>query len=363
LIDADLLLRNFHLITMQDNGQPYGLIENGAVAIRGGEIVWVGSSASADVEAFSGNTVEGNGRYLGPGLIDCHTHLVWGGSRADEWEMRLQGISYEEIARRGETETERKMLTVATELRNSTPLDIQRTFLGAHAVPPEFKGKPEQYIDLVCGEMLQSVAGLCESIDVFCEGIGFDLSQSRRVLEAGKQAGLEVRIHAEQLSNLGGTQMAAELGALSADHIEYLDEAGVQAMADQGTVAVLLPGAFYFIHETQLPPVDLLRKHNVPIAIATDANPGSSPATNLLLMANMACTLFRMTPEEALAGVTSHAAKALGMQDRVGTIDVGKQADLVAWNIQSPAELAYGIGHNPCEQVWKRGELIVDQNG
>ena len=408
MIDADLLLRNFHLITMQDNGQPYGLIENGAVAIRGGEIVWVGASASADVEAFSGNTVEGNGRYLGPGLIDCHTHLVWGGSRADEWEMRLQGISYEEIARRGggilstvtatraaseaelfgsakkrldylmrqgvttleiksgyglETETERKMLTVATELRNSTPLDIQRTFLGAHAVPPEFKGKPEQYIDLVCGEMLQSVAGLCESIDVFCEGIGFNLSQSRRVLEAGKQAGLEVRIHAEQLSNLGGTQMAAELGALSADHIEYLDEAGVQAMADQETVAVLLPGAFYFIHETQLPPVDLLRKHNVPIAIATDANPGSSPATNLLLMTNMACTLFRMTPEEALSGVTSHAAKALGMQDRVGTIDVGKQADLVAWNIQSPAELAYGIGHNPCEQVWKRGELIVDQNG
>ena len=261
-----------------------------------------------------------------------------------------------------DVETEKKILQVATDLRDATPLDVTRTFLGAHALPADFRGRAGDYLDLVCGEMLQQVSGLCDSIDVFCEGIGFDLDQSRRVLEAGKAAGLQTRIHAEQLSNLNGAAMAAEMGALSADHLEYLDESGVAAMAKHGTVAVLLPGAFYFIHETQLPPIELLRQHGVPIAIATDANPGSSPAANLLLMMNMACTLFRLTPEEALAAVTVNAAKALAMHDRVGQIKEGFQADLVSWQIGSPAELAYGIGHNPCQRVWKRGELIVDHN-
>ena len=405
MLDADLLLRNFELLTMQAGSKPYGLIENGAVAVRNGMIDWVGPANDPGIEGFDGTIVEGNGEYLSPGLVDCHTHLVWGGSRADEWERRLNGVSYEEIARQGggilstvsatraaseaelftasrkrleflmrqgvttleiksgyglDVETEKKILQVATDLRDATPLDVQRTFLGAHALPADFRGRAEDYIDLVCGQMLQEVSGLCDSIDVFCEGIGFDLDQSRRVIEAGKAAGLQAKIHAEQLSNLGGAKMAAELGALSADHLEYLDASGVAAMAKHDTVAVLLPGAFYFIHETQLPPVELLRQHGVAIAIATDANPGSSPAASLLLMMNMACTLFRMTPEEALAAVTTNAAKALAMHDRVGQIAEGFQADFVSWQIGSPAELAYGIGHNPCQRVWKRGELIVD---
>lgn len=407
MLDADLLLRNFHLLTMQPGGEPYGLIRNGAVAVCDGVIEWVGLAADFETESFTGKVIEGNGLFLGPGLIDCHTHLVWGGSRADEWEMRLNGVSYEEIARQGggilstvaatrtasaedlysaaksrleflmrqgvttleiksgyglDVATEKKILSVATRLRDSTPLEVTRTFLGAHALPADFRGRAEDYLDLVCGEMLTEVRDLCDSIDVFCEGIGFDLQQSKRVLEAGLDAGLTAKIHAEQLSNLGGAKMAAELGALSADHVEYLDESSVAAMAQHGTVAVLLPGAFYFIHETQVPPVELLRKHGVPIAIATDANPGSSPAANLLLMLNMACTLFRLTPEEALQAVTVSAAKALGMQDRVGQIAKGLQADLVSWRIDSPAELAYGIGHNPCQCVWKQGKLIVGKS-
>ena len=256
-------------------------------------------------------------------------------------------------------ETELKMLRVATDLRDSMPVDIRRTFLGAHALPPEFADRSDDYIDLVCGDMLSAVRGHCEAIDVFCEGIGFSIDQTRRVLEAGRAQGLELTIHAEQLSRLGGAELAARLGALSADHLEYLDEAGVAAMAEQGTVAVLLPGAFYSIHETQVPPIDLFRKFNVPMAIATDANPGSSPVASLSLMMNMACTLFRLTPEEAWAGVTRHAAAALGLAARTGTLEVGKQADLAVWDIGSPAELAYGIGHNPCGGVYKRGEPLV----
>ena len=403
----DLLLTDYHLITMQPD-RPYGLMRDGAVIVKDGRIDWIGSASEADkirTGDFDGQVIRGEGRFLSPGLIDCHTHLVWGGSRADEWEMRLGGVSYEQIARQGggilstvkatraaeetllyaaarsrveflmrqgvttleiksgyglDVASELKMLKVATDLRDSMPVDIRRTFLGAHALPTEFKEQADQYIDLVCGEMLANVQAYCDSVDVFCEGIGFNLEQTRRVFEAAKAAGLDIKVHAEQLSNLGGAKLAAEMGALSADHLEYLDEPAVKAMATSGTVAVLLPGAFYFIHETKVPPVDLLRKHQVPIAIATDANPGSSPAANLLLMMNMACTLFRMTPLESLAGVTCHAAKALGMQDKIGTIEVGKQADLVAWNIDSPAELAYGIGHNPCHSVFKRGELIVN---
>ena len=319
--------------------------------------------------------------------------------------MRLSGVSYEQIARQGggilstvkatrettsdqlyaaarsrveflmrqgvttleiksgyglDCDTELKMLQVATDLRDSMPIDIHRTFLGAHALPPEFQGQPNEYIDLVCGEMLTTVVDHCEAVDVFCEGIGFNLDQTRQVFEAAQKAGKHIKVHAEQLSNLGGAKLAAEMNALSADHLEYLDEPAVKAMADAGTVAVLLPGAFYFIHETQKPPIDLLRKHHVPIAIATDANPGSSPVANLLLMANMACTLFGLTAEEALQGITRNAARALSIEDQVGTIEIGKRADLVGWQGNSPAELAYGIGHNPCQLVLKDGQVIVD---
>ena len=405
---ADQLLTGFHLITMQPGGAPYGLIEDGAIAIENGNISWVGSASDCQPAACRGNVIQGNGLFLSPGLIDCHTHVVWGGSRADEWQMRLLGTSYEEIARRGggirstvkatreadeatlyrqaqrrvehlmregvttleiksgyglDTETELKMLRVATDLRDSMPVDIQRTFLGAHALPPEFSDRPDDYIDHVCREMLPAATPLCESVDVFCENIAFDLPQTRRVFEAAREQGLSIKIHAEQLSNLGGAALASEFGALSADHLEYLDEVGVQAMAASGTVAVLLPGAFYFIHETTLPPIELLRKHQVPIALATDANPGSSPVASLLLMMNMGCTLFRMTPEEAFAAVTRHAAQALGLHHQKGTIEVGKQADLVAWQMNSPAELAYGIGHNPCQWVLKSGVRTIDHTG
>ena len=407
LKSADLLLTNFHLITMQDNGDPYGLIRNGSVAIKDGVVLAVGASEEIDASFDAARTMKGEEKFLSPGLIDCHTHLVWGGSRADEWERRLSGVSYEEIARQGggilssvkatrqasetqlyaeardrveflmrqgvttleiksgyglDLETELKMLRVATDLRDSMPIDIHRTFLGAHALPLEFKGRGDAYIDLVCDEMIGQVKDYCEAVDVFCEGIGFNLNQTKRVFQAAKAHQLDIKVHAEQLSNLGGAKLAAEMGALSADHLEYLDEPAIRAMAENDCVAVLLPGAFYFIHETKVPPVELLHQHQVPIAIATDANPGSSPVANLLLMMNMACTLFKMTPEQALAGTTRNAAQALGISDSVGSIEVGKLADLVSWKIQSPAELAYGIGHNPCQAVFKRGELVVEHD-
>ncbi len=403
---ADQLLINFHLITMQLGGQPYGLIRDGAIALSGDKITWIGRATECDHREFKGNIVDGEGRFLSPGLIDCHTHLVWGGSRADEWQMRLSGASYEEIANRGggirstvrstretdehqlyatarnrieylmrqgvttleiksgyglDTATELKMLSVATDLRDSMPVDISRTFLGAHALPPEYARQADDYIKLVCNEMIPQAKNSCEAVDVFCEKIAFDLDQSRRVFEAAQSNGLALKIHAEQLSNLGGAKLAAEMGAWSADHLEYIDEAGVRTMANSDTVAVLLPGAFYFIHETKVPPIEMFRRFGVPMAIATDANPGSSPVASLLLMMNMACTLFRLTPEEALAGVTRSAASALRMDNLVGTLEVGKNADLVIWDIQSPAELAYGIGHNPCRTVYKNGQVIVDQ--
>ena len=405
-MQADLILRNFHLLTMDPKHGSYGLVKNGAVVVADGAIQWLGKDA--DLEDLADwdedlMVLDGEGRYLSPGLIDCHTHVIWGGSRADEWEQRLQGVSYETIAKQGggilstvkatraasaedllesarqrvlslirqgvttleiksgyglDTPTELKMLKVATELSEQLPIEIHRTFLGAHTVPSEFQENPDAYLDLVCGEMLDAVKAYCEAVDVFCEGIGFSLAQTQRVLQAAQERDLKIKIHAEQLSNLGGARLAANMNALSADHLEYLDEDGVIAMAQHGTVAVLLPGAYYFIHETQAPPIEALRKHGVPMAIATDANPGSSPVANLLLMMNMACTLFRLTPEEALLGVTRNAAMALGIEDRLGTIETGKQADLVAWDIASPAELAYGIGHNPCHAVIKQGNLL-----
>ena len=390
-----------------DAGAPYGAIENAAVAIKDGKIAWVGPRAEMPAfDALTTPVYKGQGGWLTPGLVDCHTHIVYGGHRAREFELRLQGASYQEIAAAGggivstvkatreadeetlyvsakerlnalmregvttveiksgyglDVDNELKMLRVARLLGEHHPVDVRTTFLGAHALPTEFKDDADGYIDLVCGEMLSRVAdeGLADAVDAFCESVGFDIDQTRRVFEAAKARQLPVKLHAEQLSNLGGAKLAARFDALSVDHIEYLDEAGVEAIAKSGTVAVVLPGAFYFLRETQMPPLDLLRKHGVPMAIATDANPGSSPLCSLLLMLNMACTLFRMTPEEALAGVTRHAARALGLQDSVGTLETGKQADLVLWDIDHPAQLAYQYGVNPCRQVIKAGKVVA----
>jgi imidazolonepropionase len=377
----------------------YGAVEDGVVAARDGRIVFAG--ARADAPAFEAReTIDCDGRWITPGLIDCHTHLVHGGDRAHEFELRLQGASYEDIARAGggilstvkatraaseaelfasadrrlaalmaegvttveiksgyglEQETELKQLAVARRIGRERPVNVRTTFLGAHAVPPEFKGRSGDYADLVAGPMLEAVAaqGLADAVDAFCEGIAFSPEETARVFAAAKAKGLAIKVHAEQLSNLGGAKLAAEMGALSADHLEYLDEAGVSAMAKAGTVAVVLPGAFYFLRETQKPPIDLLRRHGVPIALATDANPGSSPLTSPLLVLNLACTLFRLTPEEALAGLTRHAAKALGLQDEVGTLEAGKACDLAIWEIARPAELAYRIGFNPLHaRIW-----------
>jgi imidazolonepropionase len=376
----------------------YGAITDGAIAVTDGKISWIG--ARKDLPAFDAFAIpvhKGNGAWVTPGLIDCHTHLVFGGSRAEEFEKRLQGVSYEEISRQGggivstvnatrkaseeelfvsakdrlnalmkegvttveiksgyglDTETEVKMLKVARLLAEHHPVTVKTTFLGAHALPTEFKGDPDGYIKLVCEEMLPAVhqQGLADAVDAFCEGIGFSVEQTRRVFDAAKALGLPVKLHAEQLSNLGGTELCAEYEGLSSDHLEYVDEAGIIAMKKAGTVAVLLPGAFYFLRETQLPPIDLLNKHKVPIAIATDTNPGSSPLCSILLMLNMACTLFRMPPEQALAGVTRHAAQALGLPDR-GVLKAGARADFVLWNIGHPAELAYQFGVNKARDI------------
>jgi imidazolonepropionase len=378
---------------------PYGAIEDGVVAARDGRILYVGPREDAP-EFEARETIDCGGRWITPGLIDCHTHLVHGGDRAHEFELRLQGASYEEIARAGggilstvkatraaseaelfasadrrlaalmaegvttieiksgyglEQDAELKQLAVARRIGRERPVTVRTTFLGAHAVPPEFKGRSGAYADLVAGPMLDAVTaqGLADAVDVFCEGIAFSPDETARVFAAAKARGLAIKIHADQLSNLGGAKLAAEMGALSADHLEHLDEAGVIAMAKARTVAVILPGAFYFLRETQKPPIELLRKHGVPIALATDANPGSSPLTSPLLVLNMACTLFRLTPEEALAGLTRHGAQALGLQDEIGTLEAGKACDLAIWDIERPAELAYRIGFNPLHtRIW-----------
>lgn len=396
---CDRLWRNARLATMVPGETAYGAIDDGVLAARDGRIVFAG--ASRDAPAFDAlETIDCGGRWITPGLIDCHTHLVYGGDRAHEFELRLQGASYEEIARAGggilstvtatrgaseaelfasadrrlsaliaegvttveiksgyglETASEVKCLSVARRLGRERPVTVRTTFLGAHAIPPEFKGRSGDYVDLVTGPMLEAVAAadLADAVDVFCEGIAFAPEETERVFAAAEAKGLAVKIHAEQLSNLGGAALAARHGALSADHLEYLDEAGVIAMKQAGTVAVILPGAFYFLRETQKPPIDLLRTHGVPIALATDANPGSSPLTSPLLVLNMVCTLFRLTPEEALAGLTVHAARALGLQDEVGTLEIGKRCDLAIWDIERPAELAYRIGFNPLHaRIW-----------
>lgn len=379
-----------------DNGEAYGLLESAAIAVADGVIVWVGPEADLP-DSFSAYSRHEFGQNLvTPSLIDCHTHTVHGGNRAHEFEMRLNGASYEEVARAGggivstvsstraasdvdlladalpridamiaegvslieiksgyglDQATELKMLRVARRIATLRPIRIQTTFLGAHAVPPEYRDKPDAYIDDVCIPTLRlaHAEGLVDAVDGFCEGIGFTTDQIARVFDVARELGLPIKLHAEQLSNLGGAKLAASYQALSADHLEYLDEDGVAAMARGGAVAVLLPGAFYTLRETQMPPVSLMRKHGVTMAVATDCNPGSSPISSLLLSMNMACTLFRMTPEEALAGATRNAASALGLSD-TGTIAIGQRADFAIWNVEHPAELSYRIGFNALEK-------------
>jgi imidazolonepropionase len=388
---------------------PYGRIENGALAVTGARITWVGKTARLPSDlARRVDTVHDVGeKWITPGLIDCHTHLVYGGNRAAEFEQRLQGIRYEEIARRGggiqstvavtraadedglytrsrprllsllregvttveiksgyglDLDTEIRMLRVARRLGDTLPVTVMPTYLGAHALPPEFGGRRDDYIEFVCREVMPRAADqkLAVAVDAFCETIGFSVRQVRRVFETAGELHLPVKLHAEQLSDMGGAELAAAFGALSADHLEYLSEAGVQALANAGTVAVLLHGAFYFLGETRKPPVDRLRRHHVPMAVATDFNPGSSPVGSLLAMLNMACVLFRLTPEEALAGATCHAARALGIHHRTGTLATGKEADFVIWAIEDPAELAYSLGFNPCRQVIRKGRQTIN---
>ncbi len=385
-------------------GKPYGLIEDGAVAISGERIAWVGpmSELSAPPSELARSVRDCQGDLVTPGLVECHTHLVYGGERSGEFEQRLNGVSYEEISRSGgginatvtatraasdvelfdaavprlqrlmldgvttveiksgyglTTNDELKQLRAARALGDNFAVDVHTTFLGAHAVPPEFAGRPDDYITKVVEEMLPAVVAerAADAVDAFCENIAFSVPQCRKVFTAAQDAGLPIKLHAEQLSNSGGAAMAASMGALSVDHIEYLSDADVVTLKENGTVAVLLPGAFFVLKESQKPPVDALRAANVPIALSTDCNPGSSPVLSLLLMMNMGCTLFGLTPEEALAGVTRSAAAALGVGDEVGTIEAGKRADLVQWRAHNPAQLSYLIGDLPCEHVLYRG--------
>ena len=393
IMNSATVFQDIRIATMASGAVGDGLIENGAIAVEDGKIVWVGKSADIP-ERFSGARRELlDGRLVTPAPIDCHTHIVHGGNRAREFEMRLEGASYEEIARAGggivstvaatrqatedellasalprvdaliaegvstievksgyglDQETELAMLRTARAIGTNRPVRIRTSFLGAHAVPAEFRDDPDNYIDEVCVPALETAhaAGLVDAVDGFCEGIAFTPAQIERVFAKAKTLGLPVKLHAEQLSNLRGAQLAARYGALSADHLEYADEDDAKAMAEAGTVAVLLPGAFYTLRETQLPPIAAFRKHGVKIALATDCNPGSSPLASILLTMNMACTLFRMTPAEALAGVTTNAAAALGL-DSTGSIAPGNRADLAIWNVEHPAELAYRIGFNP----------------
>lgn len=387
----DRILVNCNIATMDPAVPgPFGAIEDAMIAIDGGRIARVGRRI--DMAGFQARQVDNlGGAWVTPGLIDCHTHLVFGGNRAGEFEQRLQGATYEEIARAGggivstvaatraasmedlveaarprlkalirggvttvevksgyglDTDTELKLLRAAKALGESERVRISPTLLALHALPPEFRERRQEFVRVAVEEMLPAAAreGLASAVDAFAEGIGFTVEEVRQLFDAAKVHGLPVKLHAEQLSNLGGAAMAAGYGALSADHLEHADEAGIAAMAAAGMVAVLLPGAFYALRETKAPPVDLLRKHKVPMAVATDCNPGTSPVLSPTLMLNMACTLFRLTPEEALAGMTVHAAKALGLQDEIGTVSAGKAADLCAWNVTRPAELCYWIG-------------------
>jgi imidazolonepropionase len=393
----DSLWINVHLATMTD-AHNYGEIRDGAIAVKDGIIAWLGKQADLPVNYAANKRHDGRGAWLTPGLIDCHTHIVYGGNRSDEFEDRLNGVTYEEIARRGggiastvratreaseeelltqsrtrikrlleegvttlecksgyglNLETEAKILRVARQLGDQLPVRILTTLLGAHALPAEYAGRADDYIDLVCEQMLPALVkeGLVDAVDAFCEKIGFTPAQTERVFKAAQKFGLPVKLHAEQLSDQGGASLTARYQGLSADHLEYLSEDGIRAMSQAGTVAVLLPGAFYFLRETKLPPIAGLRVANVPMALATDCNPGTSPMTSILLVLNMACTLFKMTPLEALQGVTKHAARALGLQTEIGQLACGMRADFALWRVDRPADLAYAIGANPCSDV------------
>ncbi|WP_402719531.1 imidazolonepropionase [Janthinobacterium rivuli] len=391
--DWDMVIHNVHLATMEHG---YGELLDAAIAVKDGRIAWFGPGD--ELPASGAVLHDGQGCWLTPGLIDCHTHIVHAGNRSDEFEARLNGASYEDISRAGggimstvratraasddellrqslprvlallaegvttleiksgyglDADSEAKMLRVARRIGQQLPVSVRTTFLGAHALPPEYAGQADAYIDLLCAQMLPQLAGagLVDAVDAFCERIGFTPAQTERVFEAARALNLPVKLHAEQLSDLGGAALVARYDGLSADHLEFLSDEGVAAMAQHGTVAVLLPGAYYFLRETQPPPVAALRAAGVPMAVSTDCNPGTSPMTSLLLAMNMACTLWRLTPQEALAGCTLHAARALGLQHETGSLAVGKRADFSLWRIARPADLAYALGLNPCAGV------------
>ena len=394
----DRLLVNLRAATMVPGGAPYGEIADAAIALSGDRIAWIGRARDIPADRADVPRTDLGGHLATPGLIDCHTHLVFAGDRSREFELRLEGASYEEISKAGggirstveqvrraseadlvgqsrprldalmasgvttieiksgyglDTRNEIKMPRAARRLGQEAGIDVVTTFLGAHALPPEYAGRADDYIDLVCDEMIPAVAaeGLADAVDAFCEGIGFSNPQTRRVFEAAAKHDLRIKLHAEQLSDLKGAVLAAEFGALSADHLEYLGDDGVAAMAASGTVAVLLPGAFYFLRETKLPPVEALRAAGVPMAVASDCNPGTSPVTDMPVMLNMASTLFRLTPEESLAGATRNAALALGLAEDRGTLEAGKRADIAIWDVVSPAALSYMIGGLRPERV------------
>ncbi|TIR79854.1 MAG: imidazolonepropionase [Mesorhizobium sp.] len=351
------LWRNARLATMAEGAAGLGIVEKGAIAARDGLIVYAGSEADLPAAAGQGaETVDCQGRWITPGLIDCHTHLVYAGNRANEFEMRLAGATYEVARAGGGIVSSVKSLRAARRLASERPITILTTCLAAHALPPEARGDKDAFIDLVAGTILPAVAAekLADAVDGFCEGIAFSPEQIARVFDKAKALGLPVKLHADQLSNLHGAALAARYGALSADHLEYTDEEGAAAMAGSGTVATILPGAYYFIRETKRPPVDLFRRHGVKMAVATDSNPGTSPLTSLLLTMNMAATLFGLTIDECLAGVTREAARALGLLDRTGTLEAGKSADLAVWDIERPAELVYRMGFNRLHaRIWR----------
>jgi len=399
---CDLIIENVQLASMQAINKPYGWIEDAMVVVADGKILFAGTRENNAYDCLQ--RIDGKGQWLTPGLIDCHTHLVYGGNRAEEFEQRLQGASYAEIARRGggiqstvnatrsasehallegalkrasrlleegvtcievksgyglDVDTELRMLQVAQQLTEHLPIHVSTTYLGAHTVPVEYKGNPDAYIELVCNTVIPLVAEkkLASCVDVFCETIGFSANQCKRIFEAAKLNNLDIKAHVEQLSDLQGAKLAADYGALSVDHLEYLNPDDIPAIKQAGTVAVLLPGAFYFLNEITKPPINELRDHGVPLAVATDLNPGSSPMASLLTAMNMACVMFAITPEEALRGVTVNAARALGLTNK-GMLIEGKDADMCLWDIDYPSELAYGINQIRPKSVWIGGKRV-----
>ena len=420
-IQNDLLIRNISIATLdpqrstgsekpqnqavRDN---YGSLEQAAILLSEGKITWLGKESDLPSDTVVSKTVDGHGQWLTPGLIDCHTHLVYAGDRSREFEQRLEGVSYETIAREGggivstvratreatleelvasarprlealmaegvtaveiksgyglNLKTELKMLRAAGQLAQEYPVTISRTFLGAHALPPEYKGRADEYIDQVCNTMLPAVAkeNLAEAVDVFCENIAFSTEQTERVFLKARELGLRAKLHAEQLSDSGGTQLAVKYQALSVDHLEYLGDEGIEALKDSGTVATLLPGAFFYLRETKLPPIDDMRQAKIPIAISTDLNPGTSPFASLRLMMNMACTLFRMTPSEALAGCTRNAALALGLESKTGILREQLDADMVLWPVVHPSALAAGMTGIKPSLIVRKGQILKNE--